>query len=211
MRMRIRVKRVIAVAASAALVLAVLVSIPSTRSVLKHLMAPVINIFSFARSDISVVEPGIDPNNVQWSASSKPVYVENAADSVPSVVRVTLVPVFTDEATGEVASVSVKPLSAPQGHRIELGDITLVFSGDWGDSWFYRDGWFYYKEVLDPGQTTEKLHAGVTLTNDTPEMRTKYQNIKIEIEVFSESLQAEGAAPSQWNLSVDSSGNVTAS
>lgn len=42
-----------------------------------------------------------------------------------------------------------------------IDDVTAI--GEKSKYWFYEDGYFYYSEILDPGEQTEELLASVTL------------------------------------------------
>ena len=166
------------------------------------------NTFSTGSVNIEITEPGVDPADVPWGAAAKPVFVNVAADSVTSVVKVTLVPVVKD-ASGNIVRRQLGGLSVPNSSFLVMGDFTLRFNSDWEADWLYRDGSFYYKKTVAPGGSTAQILYGIELTDDTPEKRAEYAGLTVEINVIAEALQASGGAPAEWGLTVDASGNVT--
>ena len=169
------------------------------------------NSFSVGSLKVEIIEPGVDPDSVEWGADTKPVQlrVPTGEGAVPCVVRAMIVPTVTHE-NGQLLLGSVSAVSAaPVANRSVLGDITLCFDEDWSDNWFYKDGYFYYKKVVKPGETTPELLKGVILTEDTTEMREKYHGSKVNIDVIADALQASHSAPGEWGLTVDGAGNVS--
>lgn len=164
----------------------------------------ILNKVSFGTVSVAIDEPGIDPNKVGWGESTKPVQLRNEG-SADVVVRALLVPVL--ETNGTVKPCEFAAMSQPVNGVMTLGDVKLHFASDWAEHWFYKDGMFYYKSVLQPGESTTHLLAGVTLTdmNATP----TYQNLQIK--VLADALQAEGgAAQDAWGIRVDTTtGAVT--
>lgn len=135
----------------------------------------------------------------------KKVYLKNelTEKSVPGVARAMIVPVLKDTATGDGLGGSLEALSEPVGNEMVVGDFTFYFADGWETSWFYKDGYFYYRQVLEPGETTTQLLEKVALTEDTPEKRSEYEGITVEVEVLADILQAEGgAAAAAWGISV---------
>ncbi|NMP37260.1 MAG: hypothetical protein GX051_03935 [Clostridiales bacterium] len=167
-----------------------------------------INNITPGSAQINITEPGVNPESVPWGADTKPVYVSVPADAVAGVVRVSLVPVLKD-ASGNVVSGTLGTFTEPVANEMILGDLTLHFSDTWSGNWFFKDGMFYYNKILNPGETSAQLLSGVTLTYDTPEKRTQYKDVKVEIEVMSDIIQTPGDAFSVWGVSVDPEGNVS--
>jgi len=156
------------------------------------------NDFAFGKPEIQVTEnfTGWDVKEVRLTASS-------GADAVPGVARAMMVPYILD-AGGSYLNVDLGAVSATiTGNTIVLGDITLVLASDWSTNWLYKDGYFYYRQVLQPGQTTALLLTKVSLTSDTPAMHTKYAGTDVKVEVMASILQAAGGAPaSEWGVTV---------
>ena len=182
----------------------------ATLMYMSYLTNSVNNTFKLGNAEVSVVEPGIDQGNVEWGETSKPVYLENPQSdtSIPGVVRAMLVPVLKDGQTGETIGGELNIMTEPVNDQMALGDITLHFADDWETNWFYRDGYFYYRQVLDPGERSAQLLSGVTLTNGS--LSNANGNVQVTIEVLADILQSEGnAAQNEWNVSVSESGIVT--
>jgi len=162
-------------------------------------MAPLTNPFTFGTTEID-----IDEDFDGWDL--KEVCLVNVAGEgrVPGVVRALLIPVLKDADSGRTIGGDMGPLSDPTGGtELVLGDLTFELDPDWETNWFYKDGYFYYRTVLQPGETTAPLLHRVRLTDDTPAMREKYADITITVEVFADILQAAGGAASQaWGITV---------
>lgn len=168
------------------------------------------NAFSIGTAGVVVDEPDIDPDEVEWTTTSKPVYLRNTGN-VDGVVRAMIVPVMKDD-EGNVLSGNLGNIEeAPTGTELVLGDITLHFADDWADNWFFQDGYFYYRKVLEAGDSTTKLLAGVTLTDEEKGLTevSAADSVTVTIEVFADILQTEGSALAEWGVTVDENGAVT--
>lgn len=139
-------------------------------------------------------------------ANTKPVKLRNTggANGANIVVRALFVPVLETDGTGKPCEFAA--MSEPVDNVMTLGDVKLHFSSDWASHWFFKNGMFYYKSVLRPGDSTTQLLAGVTLTDQN--LTFKYSNLQIK--VLADALQAEGgAAQEAWNVQVSTSGTVS--
>ena len=60
--------------------------------------------------------------------------------------------------------------------------------------WIYneKDGFYYYRKVLDPGKKTESLFTGFRINSDKIEEKYKEQVSEFRIHVYEESVQSEG-------------------
>lgn len=176
---------------------------------------PAANDFTIGIPAVTVREPSVDPAAVLWGAGTKPVTLSIPAGSMGGAVRVAIIPMLKDS-TGNIISTPTGALTAPTvkaaatDATLVLGEITLHFAIDWETSWFYKDGYFYYRKVLNEGETTPPILTGVTLTDDTAEMTAKYQDIVVEIEVMSDVLQPTNEALALWGVKVDGDKNVSA-
>ena len=167
------------------------------------------NTFTIGTAGVEIVETTSTSSDggISWGEDTKIVSLQNTEleTNISGVVRVMLVPVLKND-EGEVLSGSLGSIEeSPAGTTLELGDITLHFASNWNSNWFYQDGYFYYREVLDPGDTTEALLTGVTLTKSSTvsdlfeEDTTGY----ITIEVLADILQTEGDALDEWGVKVE--------
>jgi hypothetical protein len=149
----------------------------------------------------------------------KKVWVTNpeGPDRTSEVVRVSLVAqVESKDVTGASQFMS-ETWSAPvqEGSAWFLkGDVlTLYLADDWQDNWTYADGAFYYKKVLNPGETTAMLLKGVTLVDGLSS--DDYGTVKVN--VFANAIQSTPSsatdptvgAPGVWNCKVADDGTVT--
>ncbi len=172
----------------------------------------VTNAFTIGSASVVIEEPEIDPDQVEWGADSKPVILENPAgeDRVPGIVRAMLIPGLKDE-EGNAAGGNLGTITQPSGNTMVLGDITLHFADDWSSHWFYQNGYFYYRKVLNPGEKTTKLLSGVTLTNGSlSDPYVDSGKVTVTIDVLADILQTAGNAPeTEWGVTVGSGGEVT--
>ena len=161
-----------------------------------------INTFAVGTAKVEVEEPNVtDPKEVPWGIDTKQVQLKNPTGEgmVPGVVRALIVPELLKE--GDVVSGDLADLSEPVSNQMILGDFTLHFAADWAANWFFKDGYFYYRTVLDPGETTSLLLTGVTLTDQ--EKAEEYEDIDVQIHVFSDILQSEGdGAGIEWGITI---------
>ena len=124
-----------------------------------------INKFTVGENTIEIIEEfdpedEIDPGD---SFVKKP-WVKNTG-SVPCYVRMWAE--FNDNKVAEVASVDYN-------------------NSDWTVK--QSDGYYYYKKVLQPGNTTKPLFTTVTIASDAdPEILNEF-----DIIIFAESVQSEG-------------------
>lgn len=169
---------------------------------------PKTNAFTVGANQIQIVEPDVNPDAVAWGTTTKPVKLRNPGEegNAAGVVRAMLIPYLTDATTGDRIGGSLGNLAEPTGNQMQLGDIIFHFSEDWSTNWFYKDGFFYYRKVLKPGEETTKLLAGVTLASGK---ESEYTDVRARVDVMADILQTEGGAPnSQWGVNV-SDGTVS--
>lgn len=57
------------------------------------------------------------------------------------------------------------------------------------NDWIYKDGWYYYKEQLLPGKTTQTLIENITF--DTEKLINNYDVNKFDLEINSYAVQSE--------------------
>ena len=124
----------------------------------------------------------------------KQVEIKNTGD-VDTYVRVMLIPGWkangTAAAAGELAF-GTAPYQT-DGQKLQMGDVTLLLADDWADRWLYDEatGYFYCKTRVSPGTTTGLLLERVTIAEGKA---TEAAWDNLEVQVISESIQAEGGA-----------------
>lgn len=170
-----------------------------TAALIYDLLEPKVNAFSLGEPTVEI-EEDFDG----WDHKKVSLKNQEGEDAVSGVARAMLVPVLKDKNTGAGLGEELGPIGQPTGTTIVLGDLTLHLAENWQDNWFYLDGYFYYRKVLKPGQTSEPLLEKVSLTHDTQELRRKYKDVQIEIEVMADILQADSGAPMEaWGVEVN--------
>lgn len=173
---------------SATVVLLALISVGSTLGMLQTSTDTKVNPFTPGQGDIGIIEssgssetPGESYELDSSGSADKNVWITNPEGSlnVPMYVRVRLVPVWRNSTGENAGNVDRK--------------ITYVFAGS--NKWVENGDYYYYTEVVQPGETTEQLLDSVHVEGGIPEGMT------LEIQVIADSIQAEGgAAQEAWGL-----------
>ncbi len=202
-----RIKKIYLVSIALAFIIACF-SIRATYSYLSYLTPEIDNNFTFEPFDphvyIEINEEEIDPGNVSWGVFSKPISVKNLDNlgAVPVVVRVMLVPSFKIE--GFDTEGGLGEISEPVNNMLVFEAVTLHFNPNWSDSWLFceKDGYFYYKEIVEPGEETAKLFSGVT------QNITDLGDKQLDIEVLADAVEATKAniLYTMWPVYLDSDG-----
>ena len=162
------------------------------------------NKFAFGQTKITIIEN----ENPNWDAKKVWLKAEAGPQYVPGVARVMFVP-YAYSSDGTYFDCDFGNIEATFiGNVMVLGEIELVLVSNWQTNWFFKDGYFYYKKVLKPGEQTTQLLEMVSLTSLNAEMKAKYGN-KLHIEVLATMLQSEGGAPEhEWNVKVSADGTT---
>jgi len=158
-----------------------------------------INEFTVGEIGIDIDED-FDPLN-PWNIKRVMLTNNDTENAVPGVARAKIVPVLRDEDTGEGRAADMGSiLAAPTGTRLYMGDVVFVFDTNWATNWFFKDGFFYYRRVLNPGETTEPLLHKVELRAGAE--LEKYEGKILDVEVLASIIQAESNAPAEWGVVV---------
>ncbi|MDR0853454.1 MAG: hypothetical protein LBN34_03715 [Clostridiales Family XIII bacterium] len=159
------------------------------------------NVFTFADVEVGILEP----TGVSWTSKQVQLQNVNGANAIPGVVRAMIVPVLKD-ASGDGLQGEYAPLGKPGTNGVlQMGDFVFTFTNGWETDWFFYDGYFYYKKVLDPGEKTTMLLQSVTLKDQA--LAAEYKDIEVDVDVLSDILQASDGVP-QANWGVHVSGKV---
>jgi hypothetical protein len=126
-------------------------------------------------------------NNVAYEVKITPniVYTSNVAnDGNPAVDSTSKKSVWTDYIDYTKSTIDVQVYTAT---KVEVTDskisdyVEIEFNND--GSWYYEDGYFYYRSVLVSGQSTTPLIKAVRLKNDVgDEMINATYNLKVNDE-----------------------------
>ncbi|HIY84085.1 MAG TPA: hypothetical protein H9823_09615 [Candidatus Rubneribacter avistercoris] len=195
-----------AVAAALCLLLAVLAPLPGTAAFTSATANSEPNAFTLGSVKIRLVENDVPAEgaeaDVPFGEDAKKVQVECIGRN-PAVVRAYLYPDVAE--TDGTRMWAAQDWSEPQDGRMSLGPVTLHLAQGWEQSWTYRDGAFYYRKVLQPGQTTEPLLAGVTLADGVDAAALG----GVGVAVAAEAVQASPSeAPATWGCTVGDDGSV---
>lgn len=102
-----------------------------------------------------------------------------AADQVTYVKNKGTVPFFT-------RVVVEKKITPAEGSDVQL-DAELVTLNINEDYWTEKDGFYFYKRILKPGQETMPLYTEVGFA---PEMGNEYMDATVEIRVLAQAVQS---------------------
>jgi hypothetical protein len=78
-----------------------------------------------------------------------------------------------------------------------MGDVTFTLDEKWSDSWFFNetDGYFYCKNIVKVGATTQPLLSSVSIGKTTlSKINTENPGVSLEVDVLSDSIQTKGGA-----------------
>lgn len=102
-----------------------------------------------------------------------------AVDQVTFVANRGSVPFFT-------RVVVEKKITPAEGSDAQL-DAALVTLNINEDYWTEKDGFYFYKRILKPGQETQPLYTEVGFA---PEMGNEYMGARVEIRVLAQAVQS---------------------
>ena len=79
---------------------------------------------------------------------------------------------------------SIQLKDAPDGTAADLSLLVLDIDTT---KWTEKDGWYYYNEMLQPGDTTPPLFTAVSFSENMPNL---YQEATAKIDVKAQAVQA---------------------
>ncbi|MGL4606619.1 MAG: hypothetical protein ACRCU3_04065 [Eubacteriaceae bacterium] len=174
--------------------------------------APVSNQFTFLlpKIGVNIIERNsqgnpLNPEKVEFATNEKRVFLENPTLTNPdnlthypvkTVNRVMFVPMFKDGDYGTEGLTGdfTKPDASNQ---MQLGEVTFYFPGTWETDWFFKDGYFYYRKVLEPGQISKEMLRGVTMSGPL-------EGRELHVEVLVDAIEADPTVVlDAWGLTLD--------
>lgn len=89
---------------------------------------------------------------------------------------------------GDLKDVKIKK------NTYQLGDVTFTLADDWETNWFFnpKDGYFYCRNPVAPGETTALLLKEVSISTNV--LSKIEEGVHLRIDVLSDSIQTEGGA-----------------
>lgn len=78
------------------------------------------------------------------------------------------------------------------GKPLDDAPVTM----DVGSKWTEKDGYYYYKFALAPGQSTDAFITGVTFSG--PDMDNKYQNCTVNLDITAYAVQVDNNGDTVW-------------
>ncbi|MEL7571016.1 MAG: hypothetical protein AAGU14_10735, partial [Eubacteriaceae bacterium] len=157
------------------------------------LTAPIVENGNIAADNTVILTP-------DGTAAVKQVQIQNAQNphEVNCYIRVLLIVAFRTNEGTLASNVILNPsgnnisVTAPNGES-----VTLQLANGWEHDWKYDSGYFYYKNIVHPGQSTSVLLNKVLVSDDE-----LWDSLCLE--VLSDAIQAEGgAANNAWGSIVE--------
>jgi len=156
---------------------------------------PIVNTFALGVVTVDI------PEDFDYTVKSD-VQIENpekgpdGRKSVPAYVRVALIPTWTRDAVGK----------EPVGEPASLSDLEIT----WGkmDDWVIgSDGYYYYKRILNPGETTSVLIETAVVNQKARGYENGYH---MNLQVIADGIQAypSTAVEGVWPVRVGASGEL---
>ena len=156
---------------------------------------PIVNTFALGVVTVDI------PEDFDYTVKSD-VQIENpekgpdGRKSVPAYVRVALIPTWTRDAVGK----------EPVGEPASLSDLEIT----WGkmDDWVIgSDGYYYYKRILHPGETTSVLIETAVVNQKARGYENGYH---MNVQVIADGIQAypSTAVEGVWPVRVGASGEL---
>lgn len=193
------------------------------------------NLMFPAEIEIAVQENGAsdtDPTaekTLQWQAedgrysAKKKVQIINVdqetENNADAYIRVCIIPRWTATVEGTEVDVinTASGLSefgslteiVIQDHTYIMGDVAFTLAEDWDEYWLFnpKDGYFYYRSSISPGDTTAPLLSNVSITEETWKKITKTDDgttdvIELKVDILADSIQTVGGAvETRWGAS----------
>ena len=154
------------------------------------------------------VQSGMTVKNIlPGQSQTKTLYVENA-DTEAAWVRVKVEKAFT-KGGGSVTEVTVPTETRAYDAEKDIWNITegtetktldpdlvdVSLDGASGSGWIYKDGYFYFKPVLDGTTITPDLVLKVSFSGD---MGNEYSGLDVKVNVSAEAVQARNNPDYDW-------------
>jgi len=140
-----------------------------------------------------------------WLAKQVRLRIPTGPAYVDSIVRAMIVPYIYDGG-GKLIVSDLGTMAAPAGGQMALGDVILEFDSAWAANWFYKDGFFYYRTVLEPAGGKNQTAPLLSKVSLAPAALTKYGgDAQVKVEVIADALQAEGQSWLEWGVTVSGS------
>lgn len=137
-----------------------------------------------------ITSGGIDIELQEWADKDKTQpFPEDGVTGVMPGTSVTKIAEVKNTGTGTAwvrvsVAKSIQLKDAPDGTAADLSLLVLDIDTT---KWTEKDGWYYYNEMLQPGDTTPPLFTAVSFSENMPNL---YQEATAKIDVKAQAVQA---------------------
>lgn len=161
------------------------------------------NIFTSQDIAVSIVENDVvmetNTAEVPLGETTKRIGLSIPSMKSDAIVRVTFTPQVVSADSTESTLIyeffNGGAMQKPVNNQVVFDDITLHFTANWETDWIYKDGFFYYRHILEAGSRTPNLLSGVTTADTTGKT--------IELVVSAEGMQAHpDEALQEWGVTI---------
>lgn len=131
---------------------------------------------------------GVDITLQEWADEAKTTPFEDLSGIMPGR-QVTKIPEVVNSGEHPVfVRVQIdKSILQAEGAAEDEADLSLVQLDINTTDWIEQDGYYYYKKILQPGETTEPLFTSVTFDAS---MGNQFQSSDITVSVKAQAVQA---------------------
>lgn len=190
-----------------------------TLAFLNDVPAPAVNSMTAGTIGVTVLENGTPdgfvPPGPGDTDADKEITIRNDGDAqnIPVYIRVALVPVFRTDANHYFGDVDDSKLSTDKALYATYNNtkFTLAINPNYSNDWFYKGGFFYYKQPLMGNTTTSALLQQVTIAPAVVGGTASWENF--EVEVLTEAIQTDAAGSAgiaKWGVTRNSNGTLQA-
>lgn len=171
-------------------------------------------------------ENSVDEESLSWEPDSydDSIYTAQKRVSVANVnvshennadayIRVCMIPrwVYKNEDGTEVDVISSSKYTGvgnltsvviAEDNTLDMGEITFRLAEDWREHWIFNsnDGYFYYKKIVKPGESTTLLLDSLSISKDI--LDNADDGVYLKVDIISDSIQTVGGAlESRWGSS----------
>lgn len=149
--------KIIGVSASLALVMAAAIGV--TMAYYKSESDVAVNQFTVGNVTTELVEDFYQKEGSDTEFVKTPRVTNTGATPCLVRIRVSVTPESVVDREVTIAGETKKYLQIA-----DHNNDPWLYNSEWSnDCWEYRDGWYYYKDVLQPGESTEALFSTVTV------------------------------------------------
>lgn len=127
---------------------------------------------------------GVKIELLEWADTGRTKPFKDKTGAMPGAEIVKIVEIKNTGASDAWVRVKIEKSIKLQGEGTPDTDLVKLTLNT--ADWMEKDGYYYYKEALKPGEVTEPIFTGVTFNAD---MGNEYQNATAKVDVSAQAVQ----------------------